>query len=311
MAVPVTEPTFTQTHIRPEDLVVPDGAAIIFGKSPEERSQAVSTRATRLGACPELEVLEEDSTAIKVRVAGVERIVELRSNNQTAELIRAVASPEIFLDITGLPHHVWAPLLRSALDQGRLVKAVYVEPEDYSRFVSPPTEGQIYDLSERISGLAPLPGFASIAAAEPDSIFIPLLGFEGTRLKYMVEQIQPIADNIFPIVGIPGFRTEYPFESVWGNKVVLAESHAWHNMEYAPAHCPFSIFELLKQFSSFAASVTVAPIGTKPHALGAMLFKLANSAITEIAYDHPIRSKKRSVGAGRTFLYHISLSLSG
>ena len=35
----------------------------------------------------------------------------------------------------------------------------------------------------------------------------------------------------------------------------------------------------------------IAPIGTKPHALGAILYYLDFSSATEIIYDHPIRRK--------------------
>jgi len=48
----------------------------------------------------------------------------------------------VYLDITGLPHHIWAPLVKIALATCRQVMAVYVEPGIY-RFSASPKEGEI------------------------------------------------------------------------------------------------------------------------------------------------------------------------
>src|SRR5205823_2858744 len=125
-------------------------------------------------------------------------------------LILDALPDEIYLDITGLAHHVWAPLLRAGLDAGKRVWAVYVEPGEYTRTATP-TEGTIFDLSEKISGIAPIPGFASLGRSpdSDDGLFIPLLGFEGTRLIHVSEHVQATSDATVPIVGVPGFRAEY------------------------------------------------------------------------------------------------------
>ena len=95
---------------------------------------------------------------------------------------------------------------------------VYVEPGDY-RFSVAPTEGTIFDLSDSILGIRPLPGFASLMdVADEDALFVPLLGFEGTRFAHIMDSVQPGRDRVFPVIGVPGFRPEYPFYTYWGNR---------------------------------------------------------------------------------------------
>jgi hypothetical protein len=47
-------------------------------------------------------------------------------------------------------------------------------------------------------------------------------------------------------------------------------------------------------------------IGTKPHALGAVLFSLMSGCPTELVYDHPIRKPGRTDGTERLLVYHVS-----
>lgn len=187
--------------------------------------------------------------------------------------------------------------------------AVYVEPANY-RFNIAPKEGEIFDLSERINGISPLPGFVSLRepSDETSVCFVPLLGFEGTRFAYLIEQVQPPGDRIMPVVGVPGFLPEYPFFTYQGNQLPLMRTHAWRNIRFAIANCPFSLYYTLNDIMSEYPNnfLKVAPIGTKPHALGAVLFGIANQPLVELVYDHPIRKAKRTEGSLRLFVYHIS-----
>ena len=82
----------------------------------------------------------------------------------------------VYVDITGLSHSTWAGVLKSAIDNGYKVMVVYVEPGLYSRSDAP-LEGQIYDLSDKITEISPLPGFAVLAPKKAETMFVPLLGF--------------------------------------------------------------------------------------------------------------------------------------
>jgi hypothetical protein len=238
--------------------------------------------------------------------------IPLRSSSHLANFWKSLNRQNAYLDITGLSHHVWAPLLKSALSQGVKLAVVYMEPKEY-RFSITPTEGEIFDLSERITGIAPLPGFTSLRNFDGDNIcFIPLLGFEGTRLAYLLEQVQPPGKKIVPVVGLPGFRLEYPFFTYLGNQSHLATTKAWKNVRFATANNPFSLFHLLADISEHFPNdqLKIAPIGTKPHALGAVLFAITQPVRVELVYDHPLRKKDRTDGTARLLVYHVSVFLN-
>jgi hypothetical protein len=198
-------------------------------------------------------------------------------------------------------------VLAAGVELGRDILAVYAEPVDY-RHSPRPTEGEPFDLSERIQGVAPLPGFAFLHGGSQEAVcLIPLLGFEGTRLQHIMEQVQPDSE-VFPIIGAPGFRPEYPFYTYQANRAVLEGKAAWRNVHYAQANCPFSLFYLLSDLAQKhrGKHFVLAPIGTKPHALGAVLFAIRYRDNVELVYDHPIRKAKRTEGAARVLVYHVS-----
>ncbi|MDY7540123.1 hypothetical protein QN372_06035 [Undibacterium sp. RTI2.1] len=142
-------------------------------------------------------------------------------------------------------------------------------------------------------------------------LFACLLGFEGTRLKHIIENIEPNYEDIIPIIGVPGFKPWYLFDTFLGNRTTLSENSIWQRVLYAPAHCPFSCFytlaDLHEEFPDRA--MKIAMVGTKPHALGSVMFHLANFCATELVYDHPIRKHGRTDGTERLHVYHVSAIL--
>ncbi|KAA6342578.1 hypothetical protein EZS27_009686 [termite gut metagenome] len=157
-------------------------------------------------------------------------------------------SPIIYLDITGLNNRITAAFLNHAIKIQKLnvghVRIVYTEPEHY-KVPQFKTAGQFNDLSEQIRGIEPLPGFANIIPDNGEIKFIPLLGFEGGRFTYVVQMSQPPMDHIYPIIGVPGFRAEYPFVTYWGNRLPLKSEDSWSNVKYAAANSIVDIYMIL------------------------------------------------------------------
>lgn len=230
----------------------------------------------------------------------------LRSELSIEKFLRKHQSSLLYLDVSGLANRVSAPLLKGAITAYRKgifseVRVIYAEPSMY-KVQQFKTEGYFNDLSEKIEGISPLPGFATIIPSTvEDSLFIPLLGFEGGRFTHLVESFQPPYDNIYPVIGVPGFRFEYPFVAYWGNRQPLQSTEAWRNIKYAAANSPVEIFDLLSKIHAGrpGATLKIAPIGTKPHAIGAMLYVIENPRTAELIYDNPKRRKQRTDGIGR------------
>lgn len=302
-------PVLTETY---ETLSVfspgPD-SSYIFGTSHEERSAHSQEWEAARPNVDFVRIISQFDDRFTVDLNGATFDVALRSLTQLRNLLSGLARrSRLYIDITGLEHQVWAPLIRSALDVGIQTYVVYVEPGDY-RLSATRREGEIFDLSERINGVAPLPGFASLNELDaPDVPFVALLGFEGIRFRYVLEVSQPSRNKIIPIVGVPGFRPEYPFYTYDGNRPVLEDNSAWVRVRFAKANCPFSLWYTLKDVALEhpAASMKIAMIGTKPHAVGAILFYFTHSEPVELVYDHPKRKEKRTEGSSRVLVYAIS-----
>ena len=271
----------------------PWGSAYVYCSSIEERSTHGVLQRQPSDSIALVEVIEEHATDIVVKVHGVDWRVALRGQQQLRGMWEAVGTPSVYLDITGLRRHVWAPLLRSALEACSRVVVVYVEPGRY-RPSRAPTEGSIYDLSESISGVSPIPGFTSLDDNSDDVCFVPLLGFEGTRLAYLLEKVQPSGGKTVPIVGVPGFLPEYPFVSYLGNRLPLLEKQAWKEVRYAAANCPFSLYYALEDIAADYPGhrLKIAPIGTKPHAIGAIFTR--SSAQSQSSWSMTTRFARQS-----------------
>ncbi|MBK8940864.1 MAG: hypothetical protein IPM79_25410 [Polyangiaceae bacterium] len=137
-------------------------------------------------------------------------------------------------------------------------------------------------------------------------MFVPLLGFEGSRPRLVHSELD--ASLVAPIVGLPGFRMEFPAVAVACNQSYLDEVNGYGQLRYARSSCPFDVYSTLAQITRDldADHLQVAPLGTKPQALGAFLFALRREDIAEIVYDHPIRRANRTEGIGTTHLYNVS-----
>lgn len=300
------------------EFVPVEGAAYLFGTSAEERSvhpqeweaSATNVQFVRVWS-PEENTSRAFSTC-RFEYGNVDRAFQLRAGDKLMEAISSLGRASIYVDITGLSHAVWAPLLRAAIESGKPVSVVYAEPASYS-FSRTPTEAEIFDLSAEIRDILPLPGFVTLAepTEEDKVVFVPLLGFEGRRLAYVLEKVQPPMKTTIPIVGVPGFRMEYPFHTYLGNRNILKINNLYLRIRYAVANSASDVYCQLVEIARENPDclIKIAPIGTKPHALGAVLFALHSKQPTELIYDHPIRKPRRTVGSANILVYNVSCIL--
>lgn len=290
----------------PKDFRPEEGSAYFYGHTDEERSSHLDAWTEEGLTVPVL--IEPYPDEIGVNTSGGAQRLSLYSRKHLDALWRGVGDI-VYVDITGLPHHVWAPLIAGALRAEKTLRVVYVEPGDYKRSRA---RYQLYDLSEERLGIRPLPGFASLFPTYDDFTFVPLLGFEDARFSYVLNKVDPLADRVYPVVGVPGFRPEYPSETYRSNRRTLSDGPRGlytQNVRFADAACPFRLYYVLEDIAAVHSSsvIKVGLLGTKPHALGAVLFALANRMSgVELVYDHPQRSGGRTRGTSRLLVYHLS-----
>ena len=216
------------------------------------------------------------------------------------QLLSLVKSDKVLIDISALPHNVWAPLFQACIRSGKKVRVLYAEPDDYKTHPSP-ASANLFDLSVSFGGLSPLPGFAKLVGpgdGEP-ALFVPFLGFEGNRAERIINQLEP-PPRVIPIVGAPGFQINYPAITVACNRAFLSEFDCNADIRLAKASCPFEAYDALVSIRRDFPDhyLYIAPVGTRPHALGAIHYAIANESHCEILFDHPVRQSNRTSGRG-------------
>ena len=247
-------------------------------------------------------IRSDDREHISIIRESDEVSINLKDEDALASLW---SSPRALIDISGLGHHVWAPLLKSVYAAGVPTRVLYAEPESYKEHPSP-ASATLFDLSVRFDGLAPLPGFARLTGPQDENkcIFVAMLGFEGNRPERLLLQIDP-QPKVIPVVGVPGFQIEFPAFTIACNRVFLEEYRAQAELRYARASCPFEAYEAITQIHRDNPDhyLYLAPVGTKPHALATILYALSHPERTELMFDHPVRKAGRTKGIGLIHIY--------
>ena len=249
-------------------------------------------------------ISQVDKESIKVQLSdGKFETLSLRSDDAIAELVN---SDELLLDVSGLQHNLWAPIIKGAVDNEVKLKVLYAEPDSYKLHPAP-ASASLFDLSASFEGLSPLPGFAKLSGPEDENkcIFIALLGFEGNRPERLALQLDP-APKVIPIVGVPGFQAEFPTFTIACNRALLHSYHASSDIRYARASCPFEVYQTLKSIREDFPEhyMYLAPVGTKPHSIGAIRYAIENPEHTEIMFDYPVRKTGRTKGVGLIHIYN-------
>jgi len=302
--IDVAEPSFTR-RIHSTDLAALGIAYLLYGGDIEE--DRADTIVAELSNVPNLRLCRvaavDDAHCL---IDGLDLDVNLFETADLEALANAMDGGAVAVDLTSLEHRVWAPIMRALIACHDSVVAIYAEPNDYRK--SDDLPGAVYDLSTS-RGIEPLPGFARLSRrADDEGHFAPLLGFEGARLGHVFDQEEVEVRRTSPIVGSPGFRPEYPTYTYLANRDILETGRMDSRVEYAKASCPFEAYRALGRIHARTGGkhLRVAPIGTKPHALGAVLYAIDNPTLVELIYDHPVRSKGRTRGSRGVYVYEVS-----
>ena len=297
---------YTKIWERPSLETLPKGSLYLYAHDPEDRSKFCAN---------ELEPNNPNTSFVNVVIDNNDQMTIVNNGNKVS-----LSSPKaisgflnsynhtcVYIEVTGMNCRLAAPLLNCALSNKMKVKVVYSEPKQY---LLPEFKkvGINEDLSEAYRGVNPLPGFVKVLPHRVDPLFVMLLGFEGGRFSYLISSQQPSFDRIRPVVGVPGYRIDYPFESYWGNRNALRNSRAWERVTFAEANSIVDCYMTLKKLSydNRDPEMVIAPIGTKPHAIGAILYAIKHMDKVELLYDNPIRSVHRTEGIGRVIVCNVS-----
>lgn len=221
-----------------------------------------------------------------------------------------IDNKNILIDITSLKHpflFFFLLLLKKNFKPNKLY-ITYTEPEKYIQEAKEESIAKKFDLTEKFCAVNSLPGFARISNHNKEKILIALMGFEGNRFSKAFEDVNPSDRKTYAIVGFPSFQPSWQYYVYSQNQYAINQSKAFNSIKRSTANEPFGVYNLLKKIKNKNQDfeLVIAPIGTKPHSLGACMFAIDNEDI-QIYYDFPsYGNKTRTIGIGNSFLYNLT-----
>jgi len=282
-----------------DDLRIEDDSLYLFSNDGELRSHACADYIkNKWSHVPvlELEYVEKDL----MHVVGLsEPDMPLGSQKAFSEFFLRFPHQHVYIDATGMNVRLAAALLLRISSLNKEIHVVYAEPDKYDtkQFHK---RGEDHEWAGTIKGISPLPGFSNFANSDDDYVFCVFLGFEGGRFAHLLKEMQPMEELIIPVLGLPGFRIEYPYNAYWSNRKVLKDTESSANIKYTAANSIVDAYILLHRIKkdNLNHKIVVAPLGTKPHAIASIAFAMNYFKDVEIVYDNPIKMESRSEGIG-------------
>jgi hypothetical protein len=139
---------------------------------------------------------------------------------------------------------------------------------------------------------------------------VAFLGFEGARLlRVLSEDDGHLYKEVTVSFGIPPFQATFDMHALMANTRLIEQCSP--NVMFSAANNPKAAYQLLQEVhrglgGSSCNRIAVAPLGTKPAAIGTALYCIDAEAM-RVVYDHPERKKGRTKGVHRIHWYEVQL----
>jgi len=184
---------------------------------------------------------------------------------------------------------------------------LYTEPENYYR----PQRSHLvhrrdFELSDEVQEFTGVPGNTILLTADRQVKTVALLGYEGQRLARFLEQTGISPGSCSMIFGVPAFHPGWEMDAFVNNFRVIKGRDMAGRVYFCGAHNVLSAYDNLRRIynSCTTERLLIAPIGTKPHGIGAALF-LCQHSNAGVVYDNPKRKKDRTDKTGAWHLFEI------
>jgi len=226
------------------------------------------------------------------------------------EIFREVKDKKVVIDFSIMIKPYLFILLKYLQDIKSIEKIylLYTEPASYHKSKAKIAIKDGYYFTSGSTKTGEIPAYSGSEDLTKKTALIVLLGFEGIRTAEVVRSVEP--DITIPINGFPAYRPEFKDISIISNEEILREPEIFKNLDYAPSNDPFETKNVLEEiYSKYSGryNISIAPLGTKPMALGSCLFALQHTDC-RILYPYPMKyNLKASTGWGNTRLYIIEM----
>lgn len=195
-------------------------------------------------------------------------------------------------------------------DKHSSIYIFYTEPKSY---LFPKGLFSLYQSSLGPLSVIEIPGFTGLELRGQNRILVTLLGFDGDLSKEINFDVSPSETQI--INGFPGYSPKFKDISLVCNEKLIQKKDT--QVLFCRANNPFETFNLLESIKTDSKLrkehgnffMNIAPLGTKPMALGACLFAIHNPDV-RIVYPLPENYMKITTDkCSNTWLYEIPIKM--
>ena len=238
-----------------------------------------------------------DIITIQVPPDSVSFLLALQQNRKNLE------SHKILMDITSIriPEMFTILKMLKLFDTETPLRIAYSTPIEYEFDEEPFTSYHSYYGNLKTIDLI---GFGGTSEDMAHSQMVIFLGFEGVLSAKVNEDVR--YNKLTVVNNLPSFFEKYKDISVINNYDLLAGRH--EKLRYVPANNPFEIYNFLKDLLEDNEQACVAPLSTKPVALGVCLYALAHDNL-RVVYPTADEYKPHCANSvHNTYLYNIEIS---
>lgn len=296
----------TRTHDDPsapaQIATLPWDLAVI-GETDEIDARSKAACAYARSNCTDILTIRFDSSTNEIRLNGeVVRFGRLCSRLKGLTRILIEATTLTFPEIL----YVVAAAGREKVAQ---MHFVYVEPFEYRRRI----EGRLsdrrdYNLSDN-RRYRSIPMFLTNLSETIPGRAVFFVGYEGARLGQALEQEEVLQRwRKHVVFGVPAFEPGWEIDATANNVQHIGPEDQVQFAAAASAQAAYTLLCSLRNEDKEGDPVLVAPLGTKPHAIGASLFLIEYDALDQavLLYDHPTRSHGRSESVRRWHFFEVT-----
>ncbi len=144
-------------------------------------------------------------------------------------------------------------------------------------------------------------GFSGVSEKNKRTDLLIFMGFDSSMGSKVIENCD--YSKLVLINNLPSFYIKYKDITVVNNYDLMSNSH---NYLFTPADNPYEAYNLLENsFSGIEDSVCIAPLSTKPVALGICMFVLENNSVRVV---FPVSNSIylfNTVETYKTMVYHL------
>ncbi|WP_139322880.1 hypothetical protein [Deinococcus marmoris] len=245
--------------------------------------------------------LDQLSGTLTVLFNGTTHSIALFDETEIQQFL-AGHNSRFLLDITNIPLAIWAPIIRACILGDIKIDIEYSAPTYYWDVL--PLNDKEQEVKSKISTrIEPIHGFGPIFSSEMPQIFVPILGFQGSRALYLYNAIESKPAYTFPIITLPGIRPLHYQDALISNRIFLMRDSIYRQIKHVYVFGYSDTLAYLQNLSTRfpQCKIRIGLLGPRIQCLAAVVCASKLPEKFELIYDHPETHTTREIVKRKKF----------